>query len=67
MINVFQPNLGKEELLAVEKVFASNWIGKGAKTKLFEEKFLEHLRENSINGGGIVLASILAPKVFSKS
>ena len=53
MINVFQPSLGAEELFAVEKVFASNWIGKGAKTKLFEEKFLEHLRINA-EGGGIV-------------
>ena len=43
MINVFQPSLGEEELLAVEKVFASNWIGKGAKTKLFEEKFSTYL------------------------
>ena len=51
MINVFQPSLGRDELLAVEKVFASNWIGKGAKTKLFEEKFLEHLG-NIANGGG---------------
>ena len=57
MINVFQPSLGKEELLAVEKVFASNWIGKGARTKLFEEKFLEHLRANiATRGEGIVLA-----------
>ena len=50
MINVFQPSLGAEELLAVEKVFKSNWIGKGAKTKLFEEKFLEH-----IIGRGVLL------------
>ena len=56
MINVFQPNLGKEELLAVEKVFASNWIGKGSNKKLFEEKFLEHLRANVINGGGYCLS-----------
>lgn len=39
MINVFQPSLGKEELLAAEAVFKSNWLGKGAKTKLFEEHF----------------------------
>ena len=51
MINVFQPSLGKEELKAVEEVFKSNWIGKGTKTKLFEEKFLEHLCDNS---GGLL-------------
>ena len=50
MINVFQPSLGAEELLAVEKVFKSNRIGKGAKNKLFEEKFLEH-----IIGRGVLL------------
>lgn len=54
MINVFQPSLGKEELLAVEEVFASNWIGKGAKTKLFEEKFLEHLDSTLCLGGGFI-------------
>ena len=29
MINVYQPTLGKEELDALEKVFESNWLGKG--------------------------------------
>ena len=29
MINVYQPTLGKEELAALEKVFESNWLGKG--------------------------------------
>ena len=29
MINVYQPSLGKEELDALEKVFESNWLGKG--------------------------------------
>lgn len=53
MINVFQPCLGNDELQAVEEVFNSNWIGKGAKTKLFEEKFLEHL---STSGGGYILS-----------
>lgn len=43
MINVFQPSLGKEELNALEKVFESNWLGKGKLTHNFEEKFSEHL------------------------
>ncbi len=43
MINIFQPTLGKEELKAVEEVFESNWIGKGPKTKEFEEKLAEKI------------------------
>ncbi|MCI9135008.1 MAG: DegT/DnrJ/EryC1/StrS family aminotransferase [Lachnospiraceae bacterium] len=43
MINVFQPTLGKEELDAVEKVFESNWIGKGKKVSEFEKQFAKHI------------------------
>ena len=44
MINVYQPTLGKEELSALEKVFESNWLGKGKKVAEFEEKYAEHLK-----------------------
>lgn len=37
MINVYQPTLGKEELNALEKVFESNWLGKGKRVAEFEE------------------------------
>lgn len=43
MINVYQPTLGKEELQALEKVFESNWLGKGKRVAEFEEKYAEHL------------------------
>jgi len=43
LINVFQPSLGKEELAAVERVFLSNWIGRGPETDLFESEFAAHL------------------------
>lgn len=43
MINVFQPQLGEDELKAIEKVFKSNWLGKGKLTKQFEENFGKHL------------------------
>jgi aminotransferase len=43
MINVFQPQLGDEELQAVKAVFDSNWIGKGKKTEAFERQFSEYL------------------------
>lgn len=46
MINIFQPSLGKEELNAIEKVFESNWIGKGEFVVEFEKLFAEHLNSN---------------------
>lgn len=39
MINVFQPSLGEEELVAVSEVFKSNWLAKGKKVEEFESKF----------------------------
>lgn len=46
MINVFQPALGAEELDAVGRVFASNWVGKGTVTAQFEEAFAGYLGVN---------------------
>jgi aminotransferase len=46
MINVFQPQLGKEELDAIESVFKSNWIGKGRKTEQFESDFASYMGVN---------------------
>ncbi|MEU3052027.1 DegT/DnrJ/EryC1/StrS family aminotransferase [Streptomyces griseus] len=43
MINVFQPQLGEEELAAVKEVFESNWLGHGPRTKEFEAGFAEHI------------------------
>ncbi|NLE03231.1 MAG: aminotransferase class I/II-fold pyridoxal phosphate-dependent enzyme, partial [Crenarchaeota archaeon] len=43
MINVMQPTLGKEELEALEKTFASNWIGHGKITAQFEKTWADHL------------------------
>ena len=43
MISVFQPSLGSEELEAVDKVFRSNWVGKGSITDRFEAGFAAHL------------------------
>lgn len=43
MINVYQPSLGKEELTAIEKVFESNWLGKGKLVSEFEQKFAAHV------------------------
>ncbi len=49
MINVFQPTLGKEELDRLEKVFASNWLGKGKLVAEFEEKYAQHLGSTKAN------------------
>ncbi|MEO8678747.1 MAG: DegT/DnrJ/EryC1/StrS family aminotransferase [Vicinamibacterales bacterium] len=43
MINVFQPELGDEELAAVKAVMASNWTGRGKITDQFEASWAEHL------------------------
>ena len=49
MINVYQPSLGQEELEAIEKVFKSNWIGKGKLVNEFEKKFAEHIKSKNGN------------------
>lgn len=39
MIPIFSNTLGKGELRAVKKVFASRWLGPGKETELFEKEF----------------------------
>ena len=43
MINIFQPSLGKEEIVALKRLFDSNWIGKGENTEKFVSKFATHV------------------------
>ena len=50
MINIYQPSLGKEELKAIEKVFKSNWLGKGPKTDEFITKFSQKLVQDTFEG-----------------
>jgi len=47
MINIFQPSLGKEELNEIEKVFESNWLGRGKQVAKFESLFSKNLKESS--------------------
>jgi dTDP-4-amino-4,6-dideoxygalactose transaminase len=47
MLNLFQPTLGKEELNEIEKVFKSNWLGKGNYVKDFEKGFANNLKTNT--------------------
>ena len=46
MIDIFKPSLGKEEIKEIEKVFESNWIGKGEHVKIFEENFAKSLNKS---------------------
>jgi aminotransferase len=39
VINIFQPSLGAEELVAIGEVFKSGWIGRGPRTLAFERAF----------------------------
>lgn len=43
MINVFEPSLGKEELLAIADSFNQHWVGRGAKTLQFEREWAKHI------------------------
>ncbi|MCF6525784.1 DegT/DnrJ/EryC1/StrS aminotransferase family protein [Streptomyces sp. JJ36] len=43
MINLFQPQVGAEELDAVAGVFADRWLGHGPRTEAFEAAFAAHL------------------------
>ncbi len=43
MIPVSRPSLGKEELGAIEKVFATGWLGLGATVLEFENKIKEYI------------------------
>jgi dTDP-4-amino-4,6-dideoxygalactose transaminase len=46
MINLFQPNLGDDELKAISQVFKSNWLGKGDFVNEFEERFALNLNSS---------------------
>src|SRR5438046_174149 len=43
MINLFQPNLGKAEVEVIREVFASNWLGPGARAQAFEQMFAKYI------------------------
>lgn len=42
-VQVFSNTLGRQELRAVERAFASRWLGKGRESDAFEREFAEHL------------------------
>ena len=56
-INIYQPSLGQEELNAIDKVFKSNWLGKGKKTDEFVNAFASKLTTANFDGMGFTTAS----------
>lgn len=70
MINLFQPTLGKEELEEIEKVFMSNWLGKGNYVKDFETGFANNLKtknEHFLSTSSCTEAIFLASDLFNFS
>ena len=70
MINLFQPNLGDEELALIKDVFTSNWLGKGNGVKDFESKFATSLSSNSesfLSTTSCTEAIFLSAKLFNFS
>tara|TARA_R100001377_G_scaffold84934_1_gene69675 strand:+ start:1262 stop:2374 length:1113 start_codon:yes stop_codon:yes gene_type:complete len=61
MINIYQPSLGKEELKAIEKVFKSNWLGKGNLTEKFTENISEKL---NVDRGNVETISCCTEGLF---
>lgn len=51
MINLFQPQVGEQELAAVAEVFADRWLGHGPRTTAFEAAFAQHL---GVDPAGVV-------------
>ena len=51
MINIFQPSLGEEEVIALRELFKTNWLGRGPVEKKFVESLSRRLRTTSEDGG----------------
>ena len=67
-INLFQPSIDKEELLAINNVFESNWINKGKRVSEFEEQFAKHLNCSSkqlLSTTSCTEAIFLSTKIFN--
>ena len=68
MINIFQPSLGKEELNEIEKVYESNWLGRGKQVAEFESLFSKNLKESSDSFYALSCCTeglFLAAKIFN--
>jgi len=48
MIPIFNNTLGYEEVIAVERVFASRWLGRGNECAAFEMEFARHIKQDRV-------------------
>lgn len=58
MINLFKPEMGKDELEALRPIFESGWIGLGPKTKEFEVQFAKYLGVKYVVGVNSATAAL---------
>ncbi len=49
MINIYQPDVGSEELEAVGHVFESRWLGRGERTRRFTTEFAQRIGVSARN------------------
>jgi aminotransferase len=57
MINIFQPSVGKDSLLAIKDVFDSNWLGRGELVRTFEKNVSEFFNVSGKNVHTIACAT----------
>lgn len=69
MIRLFQPNLGDQELKAVQKTFSKSWIGLGEEVSNFEREFKEYIGSSyalALNSGSAALQLAIESFGFKK-
>ena len=62
MINIFEPNIGRESIEKLIEVFDSKWLGRGKYVDQFEDIFGKLLK---FNVGGITTLSSCSDAIFS--
>jgi len=65
-IPINSPNLGKEELREINKVFESGWPSEGKITKKFEMMISEYLSSNAVvvnNGSSALMSALIANNI----
>jgi|TARA_B110000467_G_C18320806_1_gene485068 perosamine synthetase len=65
-IPINSPNLGKEELKQIMKVYESNWPSEGPVTEKFETMLSKYLSSNSVvvnNGSSALMAAMIANEI----
>jgi len=69
-IPMAKPDIGKEEILAVNNVLKSGWLGQGKVTKLFEKDLKKYFNSEAVtvnSGSSALMCSLLSLGANSKS